>query len=234
MATGSGTGKRAAAGASVPAGELVARLRTMLGDAAAATWSDDELLALLNEAVEEYSVHLPRRSEVRLTAVDGERRYGLPVDTAVVTGAVVGPDEASPVRLLRLSEANGRFRGGAVYDVAWSDDAATPPVLVLGRDWPAGTVLAVRLLRPHDANLSTATAVTVPAAHHHVLLAYGLFAAARRLQQQEQANPTSSSSLLMSQLASNVRRLELAYLHALNRILTGRLGSSERVVWGTR
>ncbi len=67
-----------------------------------------------------------------------------------------------------------------------------------------------------------------------MLLAYGLFAAARRLQQQEQANPTSSSSLLMSQLASNVRRLELAYLNALNRILTDRLGESERVVWGAR
>ena len=133
--------------------------------------------------------------------------------------------------MLRLGEANGRFRGGAVYDVAWSDDAATPPALVLGREWPAGTVLAVRLLRPHDANLLATTAVSVPAAaHHHVLLAYGLFAAARRLQQQEQANPTSSSSLLMSQLASNVRRLELAYLNALNRILTHRLGG-ELVGW---
>ena len=111
MTTGSGTGTRAAAGAIVPASELVARLRAMLGDAAASTWSDDELLAILNEAVGEYSVHLPRMGEVRLTAVAGARRYGLPVETAVVTGVVAGPDEAAPVPLAAAGRGERPFPG---------------------------------------------------------------------------------------------------------------------------
>jgi hypothetical protein len=85
----------------------------------------------------------------------------------------------------------------------------------------------VRYLRPHEARLTAGSLVTVPEEHHHVLVQYVLFATARRLQQQEQANPTSSSSLLMSQLASNTRRLELSYLQTLNRILTQRLGEGE-------
>ncbi len=147
MTTGSGTGKRATAGASVPASELVARLRRC--------WGTRPLRhgAMTNVGDSQRGgggVFGSSAAQGRgaVTAIAGARRYGLPVDTAIVTGAVVGPDEASPVRLLRLGEANGHFRGGAVYDVAWSDDAATPPVLVLGREWPAGTVLAVRLLRP--------------------------------------------------------------------------------------
>lgn len=231
MATGSGTGTRAAAGALVPASELVARLRVMLGDAAAATWSDGELLGLLNEAVAEYSVHLPRTMFVRLTAVTYARLYALPVDVTAVLGVVMDPGTPDERRLYHAHVNHPRFHTGFVYDMLPSDDAGTPPVLALGRTWPEGTVIEVQVRRPQEALLSTTTAVSVPAAHHHVLLAYGLFAAARRLQQQEQANPTSSSSLLMSQLASNVRRLELAYLHALNRILTGRLGESSRVVW---
>ena len=45
------------------------------------------------------------------------------------------------------------------------------------------------------------------------------------------AAPTNNSGLLMAQLAANTRRLELAWLNALNRILYHRLGAGEIVVW---
>ena len=89
----------------------------------------------------------------------------------------------------------------------------------------------MRYLRPHQSSLTADDYLTVPADHHHVLLQYVLFAAARRQQAGEQAAPTNNSSLLMAQLAANTRRLELAYLNALNRILYHRLGEGEVVGW---
>ena len=227
-----GTGTRAAAPYAVTAAELVGDVRAALDDTAAATWSDAELLGFLAEAVREYSQHLPRASEVTLAAVAGERRYALPWDAAAVTGVEYPAGQEPPAYLYRAPYKSRRFDDGRHYHVLPSHDLARPPALLLGFDPAAGETLVVRYLHPHDSDLSADTYLTVPAGHHHVLLQYVLFAAARQLQGREQAAPTNNSSLLMAQLAANARRLELAYLNALNRILYHRLGEGEVVGWG--
>lgn len=232
MSNGTGTGTRAAAPYAVTAGELVAGIRAALDDVAGATWSDAELLGFLGEAVREYSQHLPRQSETVLAAVAGERHYALPWDAAAVVSVEYPVDEEPPTYLSRRRYKSPTFAAGAHYDVWLSHDLTAPPALVLSFEPEAGTTLAVRYLRPHESEPAADTYLTVPADHHHVLLQYVLFAATRRLQAREQAAPTNNSNLLMAQLAANARRLELAYLNALNRILYQRLGEGEIVQWG--
>ena len=231
MSIVNGTGTAAAGPGAVTAGQLVASIRPALGDGSAVVWTDAELLGYLNEAVREYSQHVRRQSEATMTAVPGQRRYALPGDLLAVI-SVEHPVGQRPGSYLHpLGRRNRRFENGRLYDLIPRRDATVPPVLLLSFDPEPGTTLLVAYSRPHDAALSADSAVTVPAEHHHVLLHYVLYAAARRLQQHEQADPTSSSSLLMAQLASNTRRLELTYLNALNRILTQRRGEGVVVVW---
>lgn len=229
MATGTGT--KAAPPYAVTAGELTSDARVALDDAAAAAWSDAELLAFLNEAVREYSQHLPRIGEANLIAAAQQRRYALPWDAAAVISVEYPVGEEPPAYLGRLRYKSARFEGHH-YDVLLSHDLTRPPELLLGFDPGAGEALTARYLHPHDSDLTADTYLTVPADHHHVLIQYILFAAARQLQSREQAAPTNNSSLLMGQLAANTRRLELAWLNALNRILYHRLGAGEIVAWG--
>jgi hypothetical protein len=232
MATGSGTGMPATTPDGVMGAELVMTIRTALGDEAAGTWSDGDLLSFLNEGVREYSQHRPRLAEVVLGAVEGERSYSLPVDTAGIISVRYETSDGVSTNIHQLGYRNRRFEGGWVYDFLDRREMTAAPLLVVGFSPEAGSTLAVRYLRPHEARLAAGSLVTVPEEHHHVLVQYVLFATARRLQQQEQANPTSSSSLLMSQLASNTRRLEMSYLQTLNRMLTHRLGEGQIVRWG--
>ena len=231
MSTGSGTGTVAAPPYAVTAGELVGDIRAALDDGAAATWSDVELLGFLNEATREYSQHLPRVGEVTLAAAVGTRRYALPWDAAAVLSVEYPAGQQPPAYLTRRRRQSPTFSAGRHYDALLPRDLTGPPALLLSFEPEAGTTLAARYLRPHDSELSAGSYVTVPAEHHHVLLQYVLFAAARQLQAREQAAPTNNSNLLMGQLAGNTRRLELAYLNALNRILYHRLGEGEMVGW---
>ncbi len=226
-----GTGTRAAAPYAVTAGELLIEMRAALGDTAGATWSEAELLGFLGEGVREYSQHLPRVSEAALATVAGERRYALPWDATAVLSVEYPSDREPPSYLNRRRRKAAGFGAGRHYDLLPSHDLTSPPRLLLSFEPQAGETLAVRYLRPHPSDLTADDYLTLPAEHHHVLLQYVLFAAARRQQAAEQAAPTNNSSLLMGQLAANTRRLELAYLNALNRILYQRLGEGEIVGW---
>jgi hypothetical protein len=140
-------------------------------------------------------------------------------------------DAEPPVYLRRQSYQSWRWAAERQYDFLSMKDGTTTPQLWLSFDPQAGELIRVRYQAGHTDTLALEDALTVPAEHHHVLLQYVLFAAARQLQQAEQASPTNNSSLLMSQLANNTRRLELAYLNALNRILFQRRGESGVVSW---
>lgn len=231
MPTGSGTGTRAAAPYAVTAGELIAAVRVALDDGAAAAFSDDDLLAFVAEGVREYSQHRPRAGEVALAAVAGSRRYALPWDATAVLSVEYSREGETPSYIYRSTPQSRRFAGGAYYDVRLEGDLTGGPALWLGFEPEAGAALTVRYQHPHAIPATAADYLTLPADHHHVLVQYALFAAARQLQAREQAAPTNNSSLLMAQLASNTRRLELAYLNALNRILSQGLGEGAVRSW---
>ena len=227
-----GTGTRATMPQQVTAAEFIAQARAALADAGETpTWSDAELLLFLNEAIREYSQHLPRVVETRLAAVAGGRRYGLPVDTRAVLSVEYPEGRVPACYLARLAYKSRRFAGAGAYDFLPRHDLTAAPALLLSFDPVAGETLLVRHTRPQATAATVNDYLTAPSEHHHVLAGYVLFAAARQLQAAEQANPTGGS-LLMGQLAANARRHELAYLNALNRILTQRQGESGVVVWG--
>lgn len=227
-----GTGTLVSPVYEVTAGAIVAEARAALGDGAAAVYDDAELLRYVNEAIAEYSVHLPRTGQSVVVLVAGARTYALPRETTAVV-AVDYRAGAESVPLRRLSYRHPRFTGYArLYDFLPRGDLTAAPTIMLSFEPAVGALLSVRHEQPHAHDLALNEVITVPAAHHHVLVAYVLFAAARRLQLIEQAGPTSGGTLLMGQLASNARRLELAYLGALNRILGHGLGQAEMVVWG--
>ncbi len=233
MTEHTGTGTRAAPPYAVTAAALLADCRAALADAGdTPAWSDAELLIFLNEAIREYSQHLPRVAETRLAAVAGVRRYALPADTRALL-SVEYPEGRDPaVYLTRLAHKSRRFgQNSSAYDFLPRHDLTAAPSLLLSFDPAAGETLVVRHTQPHASAATANDDLTVPADHHHVLLGYVLFAAARQLQAAEQANPTGGS-LMMAQLAANARRHELAYLNALNRILTQRQGESSVVAWG--
>ena len=233
MSTHSGMGTRAVPASGITAAALLAECRAALGDTGdPPTWNDAELLTFLNEAVREYSQHLPRVAETRLATVVGERRYALPAGTRALL-SVEYPEGRDPTAYLtRLAHKSRRFVAApTAYDFLPRHDLTAAPSLLLSFDPTASETLVVRHTQPHAAVAGVNDYLTVPAEHHHVLLGYVLFAAARQLQAAEQAAPTGGS-LLMAQLAANARRHELAYLNALNRILTQRQGESHVVAWG--
>lgn len=226
--TYSGTGTQATPPHQITAADLIDDARTALGDSGdPPTFSDDTLLTFLNEAIREYSQHLPREGVANLITVAGQRYYALPWDTSYLTGARYG---AGGDRLEAMSHKRSGFAGGRYYDFLPRYDLTNPPLLLLSFEPPAGEPVAVDYIHPHDHELSANRYLTVPAEHHHVLVAYVLFTAARQLQAREQAAPTGGS-LLMGQLAANARRHEISYLQALNRILSQRQGHSRILSW---
>lgn len=230
--SGSGTGTPAVSPSTVTAQDLIDdAIRPALDDVLAAEFTDAELLSFLNEAIREYTQHLPRIVETDLTAVAGERRYALPGDATAVVSVEHPVGNDPPTWLRRWSKRAAGFAHIRAYDIEWTHDLTAAPVLLLSFAPETGASLAVRTIRPHDSALTALSNLTVPARHHHVLIQYVLFAATRRLQAREQAAPTNNSSLLMAQLAGNTRRLELAYLNALNRILSQQLGEGEIFSW---
>ncbi len=230
MSNGSGTGTRAVAAGVATAGELLAEARAALGNGGAA-WSDAELLGFLADGVREYSQHRPRRGEAALAMAAGVRQYALPQSATAVLWVMYPAGMAPPLFVPRLGRRRWAFRYGRYYDVWLPGEGAGGPRLLLSFDPEPGTTLLAGYLGPHESDLTPGSILTPPAEHYHVLCQYVLFAAARQLQNREQAAPTNGSGLLMAQLASNTRRLELAYLAALNRILTHVQGEGEIVVW---
>lgn len=222
----SGTGTRAFIPHQVTAAQLLAAARLAL--AGGEYFSEEALLSYLNDAVREYSQHLPRVGTTQLVTVAGARHYALPWDTGEVLAARFAAGGAA---LPRMSHKRPSFGRWPAYDFLPRLDLTSPPQLLLSYDPVGGETIEVTVQRPHAHELAAGDALTVPAEHHHVLLQYVLFAAARQLAAAEEAAPTGGS-LLMGQLAANARRRELAYLQALNRVLTQRQGQSATVVWG--
>ncbi len=230
--SGSGTGTPAVSPSTVTAQDLIDdAIRPALDDALAAEFTDAELLSFLNEAIREYTQHFPRITETIIAAVAGETRYALPWDATAVISVEHPVGDDPPTWLRRWSKRASGFAHIRAYDIEWTHDLTAAPALLLSFAPETGTSLAVRTIRPHDSALTASSNLTVPARHHHVLIQYVLFAATRQLQAREQAAPTNNSSLLMAQLASNTRRLQLAYLNALNRILSQQLGEGEIFSW---
>lgn len=231
MTLATGTGTPATQPFFVTAQELLDEIRLALDDVNGVEFSDEVLLSFLNEAVREYSQYFGRISRDIVPMISGKIFYPLVWDAIAVIAVLYQSGNQTPERLLRRTRRDPLFRGSRVYDVIWPHDQTAPPMLMLGFEPADGATLTVSCRRPHDFMLFGGDKLTVPAEHHHVLLQYVLFAAARRLQNREQVVRTNSSSLLMAQLAANTRRLELAWLNALNRILTQRLGEGEIVSW---
>lgn len=231
MATGSGTGTPATIPHQVTADALAGTIRHALDDVAEATFSDAEILSWINEAIKEYSQHLPRTGTASLATVANTRTYSLPWDAIGISTVEYPAGENPPEYLIRMSRKRPSFSRFDYYDFLPSGDLTNYPVLLLSFDPQPAEAIEVTYQHPHDSELTATSYVTVPSEHHHVLTQYVMFAAARQLQANEEAAPTSNSSLLMSQFASNTRRYELAYLNAINRILYHRQGQSDSTSW---
>lgn len=229
--SGTGTGTPATIPHQITADQLAATIRLALDDVAETTFSDAELLSWINEAIKEYSQHLPRTGTASLATVAMTRTYSLPWDAITISAVEYPAGETPPEFLFRMNRKRPSFNHFDYYDFLPAGDLTNAPVLLLSFDPQPGEVITVTYQHPHDSELTATSYVTVPSEHHHVLTQYVMFAAARQLQANEEAAPTSSSSLLMSQFASNTRRYELAYLNAINRILYHRRGQSHSASW---
>lgn len=227
MATGSGTGTQAAAAQATTAQTIVDNAQTSLDDAAAATFTEAELLLFLNEGIREYSQHLPLVSTDTITAVASTRSYSLPWDTINVLAVEYPTGEDPAIYLKQMKRKRPSFYNEQYYDFLQRHDLTTAPTLLLSFDPTADETITVTYQHAHNHALALSDNCTVPREHHHILVQYIMFAAARQLQANEEAAPTSSSSLLMNQLASNTRRYELSYLNAINRVLFQRRGQSD-------
>jgi hypothetical protein len=230
--SGSGTGTQVSGGQSITAQNLVDQAQNSLDDSGASVFSEAELLQWLNEAIREYSQHFPRKLYTDITAVADTREYNVAWNANAILSVEYPYGQDPPEYSHRRHYAARGWSDDEFYDFVSRKDLTATPQIWLSFEPTADEVLRVFYTAPHVYTLILADNVTVPGEHHHVLIQYVLFAAARQLQQAEQASPTNSSSLLMAQLANNTRRLELAYLNALNRILFHRQGNSQAVVWG--
>jgi hypothetical protein len=221
--------------------KIIDQCENAINDEGNATWSVDQLVKWINDAVRDYSQHFPHILTDEITVTNGTQEYDLAANFMGIL-SVEYPDGESPRQFLtRRPYTNGAgsdfWNLGGYYDIlARTDDANAATIIFSGELTTDET--AVLEYKAHQALIDDANdvsgTVSVPAEHQHLLVKYVQWQATTQLQFAEQQSPTSNSSLLMAQLAQNARRLSLEYATALQQAIYAADGESRPINWITR
>lgn len=213
--------------------ELVNRCETNLNDEDNSTWTAEQIVKWLNDAIRDYSQHFPRIKTQTISAAADTNAYDLNEDFMGVLSVEYPTGQDPQEYLSRLDYKHADFwLGDSWYDIVSRSDETDASEIWISDD-PAGTEsIEVQYHAHHDLVTDaddTSGNVTVPPIHQHILVKFTLWQANIHLLFAEQQSPTSNSSLLMAQLSQNARRLEATYHTAIQQAIYAADGESEIV-----
>ena len=213
--------------------ELVNRCEQNLNDEANATWTAEQIIKWLNDAIRDYSQHFPRIKTQTISAIADTNAYDLNSDFMGILSVEYPTGEDPQEYISRLDWKHADFwTSNKWYDILPRSDETDDSEIWISDD-PAGTEsIEVQYHAHHDLVTDaedTSGDVTVPPNHQGILVKFTLWQATIHLLLAEQKSPTSNSSLLMAQLSQNARRFEASYHTALQQAMFAADGESEIV-----
>lgn len=194
--------------------------RYMLGDTnQTPIFTDYQVVAWINSAIRELSVHFSRNIEYTLATVKNKHIYELePVHLAVLSAEYDQGNQDPPIFLKRRIHTHPRFyQQEGYYDfVKPADaDANNPPLFYLSTNPAANNlVIALRLSAEHNPLSQAADECTLPDRLLPVLYQYVRWLAWQELAMHEGMYPSALATLSYSQ-EMNAGRAERAYRASL-------------------
>jgi hypothetical protein len=198
--------------------DLADRCQVALNDALGATWPDASVLAMLRDAIRDYSIHFPRSVKTTITTVASQHSYDLTRLARQVTQVEYPTGEDPPRYLDRLSRKNPRFWGSdGYYDVEFTgdDNTGNPSQIWISASPAAGETITYWYTTPHDPIPGLVeNNLTVPLEHEAVLIKYVIWQASiDRLATEEQSPDTTIR--MMQQYKLTVQAAEASYNKAI-------------------
>lgn len=205
--------------------QMIDRIETAVNDVANATWSTAVLATFLNDAIRDFSQHIPRIITTDVTTSADDRKYDLP-DTFISVISVEYPIAKDPPEYLaRKSYLDQFWDRNCFYDVVSRGDATNPSEIWISKKPLASETIRVDHRALHDliADVTSISGtLTVVSQHEHILIKYVIIQCSKYLQMAEEGTPTTNSSVLMSQYSNNVLRHRQEYEDAMAQALFAR------------
>lgn len=203
-----------------------------LDDAGETYFTQSQVEEWINDAIADFSQHLPRRRTDTITTTADDRKYDLESDFVAALSVEYPTGEDPPEYLKRRPYTHADFWSeDGYYDIIGRDDDGNADELWMSEKPAASETITVEYLATHDHDLTSSEEITVPIEYHHVLTLYVLWQAAKELEAAEEQNPTSNSSLLMSMLAQGASQYKRDYDGAIRALKKQRSGRSRMLVW---
>jgi hypothetical protein len=215
--------------------------RNLLGDtgALAYTFTNDQINAWINLAIQDLSMHFPRLADYEISAVAGTRLYDLP-STAIgllsveyPAQAVEGEGDEAPRFLLRRSYTHPDFlRQAGFYDVLMrqDQDSSYPPQLLLSSSPADGETIRVKYKAEHNLLSDPGDECTLLDRHVHLAALFVRWKAMQELSSSEASDPDAILHII-SDSELNAGRAEKAYLQALQDALRAESESGRVTGW---
>jgi len=185
-------------------GDFRESLRNVLSDKS--QWRDTLVNEWINDAIRDYSRHLPRLAASTIPMVAGTKNYDLSTYEALAIREVEYPISQTPRRLLTyLPRENYGFDGGQYYDL--KNDLT---VLYMGETPSAGEYLYIEYDKLHTIPSTDGVSLTVPDGHLEALRLFVVWKALTQLAMDENVSVDRDRADAGS-LGLNAYRAERAY-----------------------
>jgi hypothetical protein len=180
-------------------------------------WSDLQINQWINDAIADYSIHFPRRVELKLDCTLDTHSYELPADCHGLL-SVEYPQGQDPPEYLQPADrfADGFYACDDLYDFLPSHDQDSPGKLWISANPTAAQDINLIYLADHDYPDDDADEITVLERHYELILLYVRWAAYQELACSESSDP-DPTSLALSTLELNAYRAQRLYLQALEK-----------------
>jgi hypothetical protein len=180
-------------------------------------WSDLQVNQWINDAIADYSIHFPRRVELKLDCTLNTHSYALPADCHGLL-SVEYPTGQDPPEYLRPADrfAAGFYTHDDLYDFLPSHDQDSPGSLCISADPTAAQDINVIYLADHAYPDDDLDEITILERHYELILLYVRWAAYQELASSESSDP-DPTSLALSTLELNAYRAQRLYLQALEK-----------------
>ncbi|MEW5797347.1 MAG: hypothetical protein AB1772_13460, partial [Candidatus Zixiibacteriota bacterium] len=195
------------------------RCRNLLGDTAGTEFTDAQVNAWINDALQDLSNHFPQVKTKVFTTVADQRKYNWESDLPIAILSVEYPTGEDPPEYLqrRAYTDPGFWEENGYYDFITRSitDATYKPLLVISEEPEANDYIEITYQVAHDALSADADITTLPDRYLYLIELYVRWKAWQELATTEGIDPDPMQRTMASQLELNAFRAERSWYNAL-------------------
>lgn len=201
--------------------------RNLIGDTSSTVFTDTQLNLWINSAIQQLSIHFPRRLEYDIDTLLDSRIYELPENVISILSAQYNADDPSGVYYLKYREPthpdfwtqDGYYCLVKRFDAYLADDAPVegygePPELWISTKPATAETVRLEYFCEHAALSDDDDILTVLPRHEHLIHLFVRWKAWSELATTEGMDPDPTEALSAT-LEINAGRAEKSYLQAL-------------------